>query len=91
LYEYRCEKCGHRFEKIEKVSAAPVKPCPRCGGKAERVVAPSAIQFKGSGWYATDYAGKGSTAEPKAEKAEAKETKEPTATKETAKEQQKRD
>lgn len=60
LYEYKCGKCGHRFERIENVSASEVKKCPQCGGRAERQLAPPAIQFKGSGWYVTDYAGKGS-------------------------------
>jgi len=60
LYEYKCAKCGHRFEKIENVSASTTKKCPKCGGKAERQLAAPAIQFKGSGWYVTDYAGKGS-------------------------------
>jgi putative FmdB family regulatory protein len=58
LYEYECSKCHHRFEKIEKVSASEVQKCPKCGGKAERQISRSAIQFKGSGWYVTDYAGK---------------------------------
>ena len=58
LYEYRCVKCGHRFEKIESVSASASKKCPRCGAKAERQLSAPAIQFKGSGWYVTDYAGK---------------------------------
>lgn len=58
LYEYKCAKCGHRFEKIENVSASVSKKCPKCGGKAERMISRSAIQFKGSGWYVTDYAGK---------------------------------
>lgn len=58
LYEYRCVKCGHRFEKIENVSASERKKCVKCGNKAERLVAAPAIQFKGSGWYVTDYAGK---------------------------------
>jgi putative FmdB family regulatory protein len=60
LYEYKCDKCGHRFEKIESVSASSTKKCPKCGGKAERQLSAPAIQFKGSGWYVTDYAGKGS-------------------------------
>ena len=59
LYEYKCRKCGHRFEKIESFSASTTKKCPKCGGVAERMVAAPAIQFKGSGWYVTDYAGKG--------------------------------
>jgi putative FmdB family regulatory protein len=62
LYEYKCDKCGHRFEKIENLSASEVKKCPKCGGRAERQLAPPAIQFKGTGWYVTDYAGKGSSA-----------------------------
>lgn len=61
LYEYKCVKCGHKFEKIESLSASEIKKCPECGGRAERQLAPPAIQFKGSGWYVTDYAGKGSS------------------------------
>ena len=60
LYEYKCRKCGHRFEKIESFSSSTTKKCPKCGGTAERMVAAPAIQFKGSGWYVTDYAGKSS-------------------------------
>ena len=59
LYEYKCAKCGNRFEKIETVSAPERQKCPKCGGRAERQIAAPAIQFKGSGWYVTDYAGKG--------------------------------
>ena len=62
LYEYRCRKCGRRFEKIESLSASPTKKCPHCGGRAERQLTAPAIQFKGSGWYVTDYARKGSGA-----------------------------
>lgn len=61
LYEYKCVKCGHRFEKIEPYSASEIKKCPECGARAERQLAPPAIQFKGTGWYVTDYAGKGSS------------------------------
>lgn len=59
LYEYKCAKCGKRFEKIESISAPERQKCPKCGGRAERQIAAPAIQFKGSGWYVTDYAGKG--------------------------------
>ena len=59
LYEYKCVKCGHRFEKIESVTASETKKCPKCGAKAQRMASAPAIQFKGSGWYVTDYAGKG--------------------------------
>jgi putative FmdB family regulatory protein len=58
LYEYQCEKCGHRFEKIQKFSDRMVKKCPECGGKVEQVISAPAVQFKGSGWYVTDYAKK---------------------------------
>jgi putative FmdB family regulatory protein len=61
LYEYKCEKCGHRFEKIEKHSASEIKKCPKCGAHAPRQISAAGIQFKGSGWYVTDYAGKGSS------------------------------
>jgi putative FmdB family regulatory protein len=59
LYEYKCEKCGHQFEKIEGHNASTTKKCPKCGAKAARMLSAAAIQFKGSGWYVTDYAKKG--------------------------------
>jgi putative FmdB family regulatory protein len=58
LYEYECTKCHKRTEKIENVSGPHLKKCPRCGGKVESVLSAPAIQFKGAGWYVTDYAGK---------------------------------
>jgi putative FmdB family regulatory protein len=57
-YEYLCQKCGHRFEKIQKFSDAMLKKCPECGGKIEQVISAPAVQFKGGGWYVTDYAKK---------------------------------
>ena len=61
LYEYECTKCGHRFERIVKFSDAPITKCPKCKGKVEQMVSAPAIQFKGSGWYVTDYAKSGSS------------------------------
>jgi putative FmdB family regulatory protein len=58
LYEYECKKCGHRFEKIQKFSDKMVKKCPVCGGQVEQMISAPAVQFKGSGWYVTDYAKK---------------------------------
>ena len=58
LYEYRCKNCGHQFEKIQSFSAPEEKECPVCQGPVEKLLSASAIQFKGSGWYATDYGGK---------------------------------
>ena len=60
LYEYKCEACGNRFEKIVKFSDPPLEACPTCGGKVEKLLSSPAFQFKGSGWYITDYAKKSS-------------------------------
>jgi putative FmdB family regulatory protein len=97
LYEYKCGKCQKVTEKIEKVSGPHLKKCPHCGGKVEQLVSRSAIQFKGAGWYVTDYAGKkpaadsgSGSAASGAEKSEGKEatgkessSKEPKESKET--------
>jgi putative FmdB family regulatory protein len=58
LYEYECTKCHKKTEKIESVAGPHLRKCPHCGGKVERVQSAPAIQFKGAGWYVTDYAGK---------------------------------
>ncbi len=58
LFEYQCRKCGARVEKIEKYSAPSRARCEKCGGTIERLLSSPAIQFKGSGWYITDYARK---------------------------------
>ena len=88
LYEYECTKCHRKTEKIENVSGPHLKKCPHCGGKVERVLAAPAIQFMGSGWYVTDYAGKksgsGDSAPPA--KADASDSKESTAKEPAAKE-----
>ena len=60
MYEYQCRKCKHRFERIRKFSDRALKTCPECGGRLEQLVSASAVRFKGSGWYATDYASKSS-------------------------------
>jgi len=58
LYEYECQRCSHRFEVIQKMSDAPVESCPVCGGSVRKMQSAPAFQFKGSGWYVTDYAKK---------------------------------
>ncbi len=70
LYEYECDACGHRFEKIQKFSDAPIETCPVCGGAVTKLFSSPAIQFKGSGFYITDYAraGKGDGANASAAK-----------------------
>ena len=74
LYEYRCLKCDRHTEKIENLKGPHLKKCPHCGGKVESVITAPAIQFKGSGWYVTDYgrktAGGDSTKSEKIEKSE---------------------
>ena len=62
LYEYECESCKNRFEKIVKYSDPPIDTCPKCGkGPVRKLFSSPAIQFKGSGWYITDYAKKSSS------------------------------
>ncbi len=62
LYEYECESCKNRFEKIVKYSDPPIDTCPKCGkGPVRKLFSSPAIKFKGSGWYITDYAKKSST------------------------------
>jgi len=86
LYEYECEACGKRFEKIQKFSDPPIDVCPNCGkGPVRKLLSSPAIQFKGSGWYITDYAKKSSAPSGKDTKeASGKDTKEAKDTKETA-------
>ena len=78
LYEYECDACGHRFEVIhQRFSDPPVEICPKCGGAVQKLFSSPAIQFKGSGFYITDYAragksdssseGKADTAAPSAD------------------------
>lgn len=73
LYEYQCEACGSTFEKIQKFSDAPLEVCEKCGkGPVRKLISSPAIQFKGSGWYITDYARKSTSdsgaAKPAADK-----------------------
>jgi len=64
LYEYQCEACGRRFEVIRKFSDPPLETCTLCGkGPVQRLLSSPAIQFKGSGWYITDYSQKGKSSE----------------------------
>ncbi len=81
LHEYLCKKCGHRFERIQKFSDPPARKCPECGGSLEQLLHAPAVQFKGTGWYVTDYPRKGGDKAPK----EGAEAKEPSADKAEAK------
>lgn len=82
LYEYQCTKCKHVFEKIQKFSDPPVTECPKCGDKVEQLLSAPAIQFKGAGWYVTDYAkksgapaGNGKSSDVKASESKSSESK----------------
>jgi putative FmdB family regulatory protein len=72
IYEYECRKCGALSEVFQKMDAKPPVKCGQCGGRLERRISAPAIQFKGSGWYVTDYAGNGKRAAEKAESDDAK-------------------
>jgi len=85
LYEYECPKCG-TFELVRKFSDAPLESCPTCARPVEKLASAPAIQFKGTGWYITDYARKSSGGEGGKEGKEGKEGKDKGAAKETSKE-----
>src|SRR6516164_8799890 len=74
IYEYECAKCGKRIEAIQKMSDKPLKKHEGCGGSLSKLISAAGFQFKGTGWYVTDYARKDS-------KTETKESKETTSTK----------
>jgi putative FmdB family regulatory protein len=84
IYEYVCGDCGKKTEVIQRIGERPIRLCPHCGGKVKKKVSAPAIQFKGSGWYVTDYArakkegkkGHGEKTESSDKPAEKKETKE---------------
>ncbi len=67
IYEYRCHRCGASFEVIQKVDEAPLKKCLKCGGILKKTISAPALQFKGNGWYVTDYANKESSDKEKPE------------------------
>ena len=71
IYEYLCQTCGKKFEVLQKFSDEPLLIHPECGGKVEKLISTSALQFKGSGWYVNDYA-KGGASKPGETKADAK-------------------
>ena len=64
LYEYQCKSCHSLTERIQKFSDSPLSICPHCGGELEQLISAPAVQFKGAGWYVTDYAKKSGTPSP---------------------------
>ena len=85
LYEYQCKKCKHKFEKIQKFSDPPIRKCPECGGPVEKLLHAPAVQFKGTGWYVTDYGGKDKSEKSKTESSSDSEKKESSAKEDGAK------
>jgi len=65
IYEYRCEGCGKEIEVMQKITDDPMSVCPGCGGSLQRLISNTSFILKGTGWYATDYARKGSSAASK--------------------------
>lgn len=65
LYEYQCKSCHALTERIQKFSDPPLTTCPHCGGELEQLLSAPAVQFKGAGWYVTDYARKGGSTSAK--------------------------
>lgn len=86
LYEYQCQKCRQVVEVIQKLSDEPLKMCSGCGGPLERLLSAPAIQFKGSGWYITDYARKSNGSGSGSGSGDKKTTGEPAAAAKTASE-----
>ena len=84
IYEYKCQQCGLQFEKRQSVSDEPLTTCEKCHGKLEKQWSLSGFQFKGAGWYVTDYAGKKDDPTPKTDKAEKAGSGESTAASEPA-------
>ncbi len=76
IYEYRCLKCGHQFEKLQSVSEDAVRKCEKCGARVTRLFHPVAVHFKGSGFYSTDY-GERSPPKSTSEEKPKKKSKEP--------------
>ena len=61
-YGYRCGSCGHEFEIVQRITAEPLEKCPKCGGKLAKMLYPTGVIFRGSGFYKTDYRGAAETA-----------------------------
>ncbi|HEX2224028.1 MAG TPA: FmdB family zinc ribbon protein [Thermoanaerobaculia bacterium] len=72
IYEYQCLSCGKRTEQLQRLDDPPLAACPQCGGEVKKLISAPAVQFKGSGWYVTDYAGKkgGGASASKSDKSE---------------------
>jgi putative FmdB family regulatory protein len=84
LYEYQCEKCSSRIEKIQKFSDPPLATCEKCGGDLARLLSAPAFQFKGTGWYVTDYARKSASGQTDKSKSDGGSSSKPAAASEAS-------
>lgn len=85
IYEYRCQDCGHEFERMQKFSDPPIALCPTCAGSVQKLISRSAFHLKGSGWYVTDYGRNGGQKdESSSEKSEKSVTEKTTGEKSTS-------
>ena len=85
IYEYECAKCGHHLEIMQKMSEEPLTKCPKCkANKLSKLFSQTAVQFKGSGWYVTDYSSKGKSSETKKDKKDKTDKADKSEKKETA-------
>lgn len=84
IYEYECKKCKSHTEAFQKLSDKPLTKCKKCGGKLEKMLSAPAIQFKGSGWYVTDYAGKATKSDKSESESSSSEKKSDKKTKESS-------
>jgi putative FmdB family regulatory protein len=85
LYEYECSACGHHFEVIRKFSDPPEEKCPKCGGAVRKLQSAPAFQFKGTGWYVTDYAKSGQSESKEGKEGAGADAKKDTATEASSK------
>lgn len=74
IYEYRCQECGHEFERMQKFSDPPIEVCPTCAGSVQKLISRSAFHLKGSGWYVTDYGHNGNQKKESSEKSDSEKT-----------------
>jgi putative FmdB family regulatory protein len=91
IYEYECKKCKAHIELFQKVSDKPPTKCRKCGGRLEKLFSAPAIQFKGSGWYVTDYAGKATKGEKSESESSSGEKKTDTKAKDSSPEKKTKD
>jgi len=85
-YEYQCQTCGHKLEAMQRITDDPLRTCPSCGGKLNKLISNTSFILKGTGWYATDYAKKSMSPKPEKPSKDKTESKKPESTASSKKE-----